>query len=110
MFYSNLTEQTQRINVAVAMWTLPLTTLQKSGIITYELIAGLSTIVVTAFSAAFLGLCISLFAQYTGLIHLGEYGPWLPIIGAEYGLLPGGVIGVVVCWKVCKSRLRDTAP
>jgi hypothetical protein len=50
--------------------------------------------------------CDSLFAQYTQLIHLGEYQPWLPIIGLEYGFFLGIVFGVIVGWKVCASRLR----
>jgi hypothetical protein len=40
------------------------------------------------------------------LIHLGEYQPWLPIIGLEYGFFLGIVFGVIVGWKVCASRLR----
>jgi hypothetical protein len=30
---------------------------------------------------------------------LGEYGPWLPLIGLEYGLLLGIIIGAIVSWK-----------
>jgi uncharacterized protein YneF (UPF0154 family) len=40
-----------------------------------------------------------------GWVPLGEYQPWLPIIGLEYGFFLGIIIGSVVCWKVCKSRL-----
>ena len=30
---------------------------------------------------------------------LGENGPWLPLIGLEYGLLLGVIIGAIVSWK-----------
>jgi len=45
-------------------------------------------------SAAFLvlGIAISLFAQSTGWILLGEYQPWLPIIGLEYGFFLGLIL------------------
>jgi hypothetical protein len=32
-------------------------------------------------------------------IHLGEYQPWLPLIGLEYGFPLGIVIGVIVAAK-----------
>ena len=31
-----------------------------------------------------------------GWIHLGEYQPWLPLIGLEYGFPLGIIIGVIV--------------
>jgi len=35
---------------------------------------------------------------------LGEYGPWLPLIGLEYGLLLGIIIGAIVSWKKFHSN------
>jgi hypothetical protein len=51
------------------------------------------------------GLLLSLIGN-AGWIHLGEYQPWMPTIGVEYGLVPGIIIGVIVSWKFCWSRLR----
>jgi hypothetical protein len=39
-----------------------------------------------------------------GWIHLGEYQPWLPLIGLEYGFPLGIVIGVIVAAK------KDSGP
>jgi hypothetical protein len=88
------------------MWTLAPSTPQKVGIIVYGLMAGVCTALVTSAASLLLGIAISLFAQSTGWIHLGEYQPWLPIIGLEYGFLFGIILGVIVCWKAIKSRLR----
>jgi uncharacterized protein YneF (UPF0154 family) len=38
-------------------------------------------------------------------IHLGDYQPWLPLIGLEYGFLLGLVPGGFVCRKILRSRL-----
>jgi uncharacterized protein YneF (UPF0154 family) len=35
---------------------------------------------------------------------LGEYGQWLPLIGLEYGLLLGIIIGAIVSWKKFHSN------
>jgi hypothetical protein len=36
------------------------------------------------------------FSGNMGWIHLGEYQPWLPLIGLEYGFLLGVILGVIV--------------
>jgi hypothetical protein len=89
------------------MWTLPLSFPQKVGVILYGLVVGACTALVTSAALCLLGVVISLFAQYTGIIHLGEYQPWLPIVGLEYGFFLGIVFGVIVGVKVCASRLRS---
>ena len=88
--------------------TLPLSTPQKIGAIVYGLAVGVGTALGTSATLALLGLAISLFAQSTGWIHLGEYQPWLPLIGLEQGFLLGIVLGAIVCWKVITSRVRGT--
>jgi len=89
------------------MWTLPLSTPQKIGVILYGLVVGVCTDLVTSAALCLLGVAISLFAEYTQLIHLGEAQPWLPIAGLEYGFFLGILLGVIVDWKVCASRLRN---
>jgi hypothetical protein len=87
--------------------TLPYNTPQKIGIIFYGLIIGAGAALLTSLGFGLVGLLLSLMGN-AGWIHLGEYQPWMPIIGIEYGVVPAIVIGVVVCWKVCRSRLRST--
>jgi hypothetical protein len=53
----------------------------------------------------FVGLLLSL-AGNAGLLHLGEYQPWLPLIGLEYGFVLGLIPGLLVARKVFRSRLR----
>jgi hypothetical protein len=42
-----------------------------------------------------------------GLIHLGEYQPWLPLIGLEYGFVVGLVLGVIV-WRRKSRQFKGT--
>ncbi len=39
------------------------------------------------------------FAGNMGWVHLGDYQPWLPLAGLEYGFVLGIVIGVIVAMK-----------
>jgi hypothetical protein len=80
--------------------------IQKIGIVIIGLVAGALVAVGTSVVCLVLGIAVSLFAQSTGWLHLGEYQAWLPIIGAEYGFIPGVAIGAFVCWKVWRSRLQ----
>ena len=78
----------------------------KIGAVLYGLAAGVAVLLVTVFVATFLGVLIALFADYTGWRGLGEAKPLLPLTFGEYSILPGIVVGVVVCWRIWKSRLR----
>jgi hypothetical protein len=89
------------------MWILPLSLPQKVGVILYGSVVAACTALVTSATLCIFGVAISLLAQYTGIIHLGEYQPWLPIAGLEYGFFLGIVLGVIVGVKVCSSRLRS---
>jgi hypothetical protein len=86
------------------MWTLPQSPLQKIGVVFYGLAIGVGTALCTSATFLVLGVTISLIAQSTVWIHLGEYQPWLPIIGLEYGFFLGLVIGAFVCWRVWRTR------
>ena len=52
----------------------------------------------TSAALLLLGIATSLLGNM-GWIHLGEYQPWLPLIGLEYGLPLGIIIGVIVVVK-----------
>lgn len=67
-----------------------LAALRKVGII-------LGTAVMTSAVSCLVGVGLSL-AGNSGWIHLGEYQPWLPIIGLEYGFILGIILGMIV-WK-----------
>jgi MFS superfamily sulfate permease-like transporter len=85
--------------------SLPLTTPQKIGVVLYGFLAGAATAVATSLAGCMLGIAVVVFARYTRL-SLGEYQPWLPLAGAEYGFFIGIVIGLIVWRRVCKNRLR----
>ncbi len=89
------------------MWTLSYTTPQKIGVVLYGLAAGVGATVLPSAALFLVGLAFSLMGN-AGWIHLGEYQPWLPLAGLEYGFFLGIIIGAVVCWKVCRSRLRNS--
>ncbi len=90
------------------MWTLPLSAPQKIGIILSGLAVAACVPVGTSAAFGLLRIGITEFAQSTGRIHLGEYQPWLPIIGLEQGFLLGVVLGAIISRKVIKARLRGT--
>ena len=92
------------------MWMLPLSTPQKIGVIFYGLVVGVGTTFGISAGLFLMGLTVSLFAQYTGFPHLGEYQPWLAIAGLEYGFFLGIPVGAVVAWRVARSRLSDQKP
>jgi hypothetical protein len=77
---------------------------EKIGNVLYALLVGIGTALGTSVTLLLLGIAISLFAQSTGWIHLGEYQPWLPIIGLEYGFFLGIAVGAFVSWKAWRSR------
>jgi len=86
--------------------SLPLTTPQKIGVVLYGFLAGAATAVATSFAGCTLGIAVVVFARYTKLLSLGEYQPWLPLAGAEYGFVIGVVIGLIVWCRFCFKRLQ----
>jgi len=87
------------------MWALAQSTLQKIGIVLYGLAVGIGTALGTSAACSVIGIATSEIAQSTGWIHLGEYQPWLPIIGLEYGFFLGLIIGGFFCWRILRGRL-----
>lgn len=56
---------------------------------------------ITSAASFLVGIGLAL-AGNQGWIHLGEYQPWLPLIGLEYGFVVGLAFGVILCNR--KSR------
>jgi len=71
--------------------------LRKVGII-------LGTAVVTSAASSLAGVALTL-AGNSGWLHLGEYQPWLPLIGLEYGFLLGIVLGVIIYKRKSRSPM-----
>lgn len=72
----------------------------------YGLGLGMATFIGVVFASFLMGALIAWLFDSHGWTGLGEYKPWLPIILGEYSIVPGIVIGAVVCRKIWKSRLR----
>ena len=66
-------------------------TLRKVGLV-------LGAAVLTSAALFLLGLATNLLGNI-GWIHFGEYQPWLPLIGLEYGFPIGIIIGVIVALR-----------
>jgi hypothetical protein len=91
---------------SLAMWTLSLSTPQKAGVVLYGVLIGALMIPATAIGCALLGAVVLLFVPTNrdagGAFFLAECLLW--------GLYLGVPVGAYVCWKICRSRLREAQP
>ena len=87
--------------------TLSDSTPQKIGIISWGLLAGCGTTLLTCLLLCLLGFIPSLLVS-AGWMQPTELQAWLPIAGLIYGVFPGLVIGATVCWRFCRSRLQKS--
>lgn len=78
----------------------------KMGILLRGFAKGIGIAILTSAVLFVFGLALSLMGN-AGWIHLGQDQPWMPLIGLVYGFPIGLLIGAVVCWKHCRSRLRN---
>jgi hypothetical protein len=84
------------------MWTLPYSTPQKAGVILFGFLVGALMVPVTAVGCALLGIVIVLF------VGPGRAGGGFFVAACLlYGFYLGIPVGLVVCWRVCRSRLRE---
>ncbi len=88
------------------MWTLPYSGPQKAGVILYGLLVGLLTMPLTALGCLLLGVVVVLI---TGP-NKDAGGAFLLATCLLYGFYLGIPVGLFVCWKVCRSRLREAKP
>ncbi|MFY9948661.1 MAG: hypothetical protein WA261_20125 [Candidatus Sulfotelmatobacter sp.] len=58
-------------------------------------------------SALFLLGVVTSLAGNKGWVHLGEYQPWLPLVGLEYGVPLGIIIGVIVAIRKSSKPKAD---
>lgn len=68
----------------------------------------LGTAVLTSAASLLVALAAEAGA-FEGWFQLGEYGPWLPLMGLEYGFLLGIVLGVIICKRKSRSRVDGPA-
>ena len=85
------------------MWTLPYSGPQKAGVIAFGVLVGALTVPITGIGCSLLGVVVVLFV-----------GPGRDAWGAFfvagcllYGCWLGIPVDLVVCWRVCRSRLRE---
>ena len=89
------------------MWVLRYSAPQKAGVILYGLLIGVLMLPLTAFVCLVLGICIVIVEHSIG-IHAG--GGWILVGCVWYGLYLGVPVGLIVCWKICRSRLCEATP
>jgi hypothetical protein len=92
------------------MWTLPYSPPQKAGVILYGLLVGALMIPITALGCVLLGVVVVLLVGLFGGTGRDAWGAFFLAGCSIYGLYLGIPIGVLVCWKVCRSRLREVKP
>jgi hypothetical protein len=87
----------------LTIWTLPYSTPQKTGVILFGLLVGALMVPITALGCALLGVIVVLF------VGPGKdaWGGFFVAGCLLYGFYLGIPVGLVVCWKVCRSRLRE---
>jgi hypothetical protein len=85
------------------MWTLPYSTPQKAGVILFGLVVGALMVPITALGCVLLGVVVVL------LVGPGRdaWGGFFVAACLLYGFYLGIPVGIVVCWRVCRSRLRE---
>jgi hypothetical protein len=90
----------------IIMYLLPLSLPQKVGVILYGFLTGVGAIVATTVASVVLGCIVSVFLLYTHLAGNDGGAGWFVIGAVFYGFYAGIVIGAIVWWRVCWSRLR----
>lgn len=90
------------------MWTLTYSIPQKAGIILYGLVVGIGAVLATDLLCFVLATGIFFIVSLIG--GRGEGGAFFLAASLIYGFYVGVPVGLVVWWKVCRSRLREVSP
>jgi tetrahydromethanopterin S-methyltransferase subunit B len=86
------------------MWTLPYSAPQKAGVILYGIVIGALMVPLTALACLLLGFCVATIEYCLGF---SIEGSWALLGSLFYGFWLGIPVGIVVCWRFCRSRLRE---
>lgn len=86
------------------MWTLPCSAPQKISVILYGAAVGLLMIPLACLCGLVLGV---LAGTIQTLLRVHGEGAWTMIAGVELGFYLGIPLGIYVCWRICRSRLRE---
>ena len=88
------------------MYIMPLSVPQKVGVIFYGLAIGVCAVVATTVASVILGFLAAVLLAVAHLAGNDGGGGFFVIEAAFFGFYAGIVVGAIVCWKVCRSRLR----
>jgi len=88
------------------MYIMPLSVPQKAGVIFYGLAIGVCAVVATMVAAVILGSLVAVLLAVAHLAGNDGGGGFFVAEAAFYGFYAGIVVGAIVCWRVCRSRLR----
>jgi hypothetical protein len=87
------------------MYIMPLSVPQKVGVIFYGLAIGVCAVMATTVAAVILGFLVAVLLAAAHLAGNDGGGGFFVIEAAFCGFYAGIVVGAIVCWKVCRSRL-----
>jgi len=84
---------------------MPLSVPQKVGVIFYGLVIGVCAVMATMVASVILGCLVSVFLVVTHLAGNNGGGGFFLAEATFYGFYLGIVVGMIVCWRVLRSRL-----
>jgi len=88
------------------MYIMPLSVPQKVGVVFYGLAIGVCALMATTVASVILAFLVSAFLTVAHLAGKDGGAAFLVLQAAFYGFYAGIVVGMIVCWRVCRSRLR----
>lgn len=90
----------------LAMYIMPLSVPQRVGVVFYGLAMGVLALTATTVASVILGFLMAALLTLAHLAGNDGGGGFFVLQAAFYGLYAGIVVGMIVCWRVCRSRLR----
>lgn len=88
------------------MYIMPLSVPQRVGVVFYGLAMGVLALTATTVASVILGFLMAALLTLAHLAGNDGGGGFFVLQAAFYGLYAGIVVGMIVCWRVCRSRLR----
>ena len=87
------------------MYIIPLSVPQKVGVVFYGLAAGACAVVATTVASVILGVLVAVLLAVAHLAGNDGGGGFFVLEAAFCGFYAGILVGAIVCWEVCRSRL-----